>query len=257
MKFSLSQLLHLSKTRLGTGSSPFCLTVKRMGFLLTLEYCERAGRGQASLSLSLSTPQPLYLFCARLFGLWGCFQLVLLEGGLSSPKPLPEEARPVGSPPDPRLDLLWGGEGDRTGSELPRSCRPPVRAQKAGSSTRPAPQLRALQVKPSFPAERAGEGHPLPAARPRSPGCAAAPRPWLRAGGGRTRRKSCESAASLGARAAPGAARSRATRLQVRRGGTRGPGGARGLGASRARPSAPTHALPSTAAALEAAWRGD
>lgn len=170
MKFSLSQLLHLSKTRLGTGSSPFCLTVKRMGFLLTLEYCERAGRGQASLSLSLSTPQPLYLFCARLFGLWGCFQLVLLEGGLSSPKPLPEEARPVGSPPDPRLDLLWGGEGDRTGSELPRSCRPPVRAQKAGSSARPAPQLRALQVKPSFPAERAGEGAPAARSSPAVPG---------------------------------------------------------------------------------------
>lgn len=69
--------------RLGTGSSPFCLSVKRMGFLLTLEYCERAGRGQASPSLS--PRHPLYLFCARLFGFWGCFQLVLLEGGLSSP----------------------------------------------------------------------------------------------------------------------------------------------------------------------------
>lgn len=63
-----------------------------------------------------------------------------------------------------------------------------------------------------------------PAAAPRAP-----PRPWLRAGGGRTRRKSWG--------AAPGAGRSRATRLQVRgvrstrgRGGggkghERGPGG--------------------------------
>lgn len=38
--------------------------------------------------------------------------------------------------------------------------------------------------------------------------------------------------------------------------GTQGPGAHGGLGASRTRPSASTHALPSTAAALDAAWRG-
>lgn len=189
---------------------------------MTPEYCERAGRGQASLSLS--PPQPLYLFCARLFGFWGCFQLVLLEGGLSRPKPLPEEARPAGSPPDPRLDLFGAGKGTRreaNGGCQRRSCRPAVRAQEAGSSAQPAPQLRARcrWSLPSRPNALARATH-----CPRSPGCAVAPRPWLRAGGGRRRKKSCESAASLVAHAAPGAAPSRATRLQVRpRGaGTRG-----------------------------------
>lgn len=79
--------------------------------------------------------------------------------------------------------------------------------------------------------EGAGVRHPGPAdwgaPGPAVPGCASAPRSWLRAGGGRTTRKSCASAASLGARAAPGAVRSRATRPQVR---GRGGAGASGLG---------------------------
>lgn len=218
---------------------------------MTPEYCERAGRGQASLSLS--PPQPLYLFCARLFGFWGCFQLVLLEDGLSRPKPLPEEARPAGSPPDPRLDLFGAGKGTRreaNGGGQRRSCRPAVRAQEAGSSAQPAPQLRA-RCRWSLPSP------PNALARdtrcPPSPGCAVAPRPWLRAGGGRTRRKSCESAASLGAHAAPGAAPSRATRLQVRREGRGNQGQAR-VGSTW--PSAPTHALRRTAAVLSAPGGG-
>lgn len=194
-----------------------------MGFLLTLEYCERAGRGQASLSLSLNSPTPLFILCTSVWVV-GVFPACAAGGRPQQPETPPRGGEAGWEPARSQAGPLWGGEGDRTGSELLSCCRPLVSAQKAGSSARPAPQLRTLQVEPFFPAERAGEGHPLPAARPPSPGCAAAPRPWLRAGGGRTRRKSCESAASLGARAAPGAARSRATRLQVRRGGRRDQG---------------------------------
>lgn len=150
--------------------------------------------------------------------------------------PSPRRRGRPGARPDPRLDLGGAEKGpgrEASGERQPRSCRPPVRAQEAGSSARPAPQLRALQVEPSFPAERAGEGRPLPAARPPSPGCAVAPRPWLRAGGGRTRRKSCESAGSSGDRAAPGAARSRATRPQVRRVGGEGTRATPGWGTRR------------------------
>lgn len=96
-----------------------------------------------------------------------------------------------------------------------------MRREEAGTPQLPPPQVEFTEGAVSSAAavtaarlpgpEGAGVRHPGPAVA----GCAAAPRPWLRAGGGRTTRRSCASAASLGARAAPGAVRSPATRPQI------------------------------------------
>ena len=80
-KFRGSSGPHLPEPGCGAGfSSSFCLSVKQMGFLLTPEYCERAGRGQATSSLPPS--YPVYLFCTRLFWRRGWFQRVGRWGGL-------------------------------------------------------------------------------------------------------------------------------------------------------------------------------
>lgn len=234
------------QVRLGAGSSSsssFCLSVKQMGFLLTPEYCERAGRDQATSSFPPS--YPLYIFVRVCLGravVPACaavgrprWPVTPPRGGEAGPEP----ARSLAPP-------LRGGEGkEEGGREGERESRQKEAAGaprgggetgSAGAGRSPAaaggvrrgsrfhsgrsPHLRARTSLPG--PEGAGAGRrvladwaPGPAARPPSPGCASAPRPWLRAGGGRTRRKSCASAASSGARAAPGAVRSRATRPQI------------------------------------------
>uniref|UniRef100_A0A8C0S305 SH3 domain-containing protein n=1 Tax=Canis lupus familiaris TaxID=9615 RepID=A0A8C0S305_CANLF len=152
----------------------------------------------------------------------------------------PQGARPARSPPRPgRGSAGRGGrEGGETregepgaGRERERerggSRRPRVRRAEAGRPARPEPgrcpraaggvrRRRRRPARGRWPGAPGARGPaPRPAAPPPLRGRAAAPRPWLRAGGGRTRRRSCASAASSGARAVPGAARCRATPLQI------------------------------------------
>lgn len=193
-----------------------------------------------------------------------------------TPKPLPEEARPDQNPPDPRLQVRGAGRGRERGKEegvgerkqekeatAPRggggetgsACAglPPAGCrwspQRPPSPQPPAQPLPPLDRRGRLPAPR---GCSRGLASPRSRGRASAPRRWLRAGGGRTRRKSCASAASSGAHAAPGAVHSRATRLQVRGLGRAERG--RGAGTEAGRPGA-AQVLLRTAAALSPALR--
>jgi hypothetical protein len=254
VKFSLSQFVHLSKTRLGTGSSPFCLSVKRMGFLLTLEYCERAGRGQASLSLSLNSPTPLFILCTSVWVV-GVFPACAAGGRPQQPETPPRGGEAGREPARSQAGPLWGGEGNRTGSELPRSCRPPVRAQKAGSSAQPAPQLRAAGGA-LLPRRARWRGPSAARSSPAVPGLRGGASPMAE---GRRREDEEEELRERRELGGPRRARSRALPGHSAAGetrGTRGPGAHGGLGASRTGFSAPTHALPSSAAALDAAWRG-
>lgn len=223
MKFSLSQLVHLSKTRLETGSSPFCLSVKRMGFLLTLEYCERAGRDQASLSLSLNSSTPLFILCTSVWVV-GVFPACVAGGRPQQLETPPRGGEAGREPARSQAGPLWGGEGDRTGSELPWSCRPLVRAQKAGSSARPAPQLRALQVEPSFPRRARWRGTPAARSSPAVPGLRGGASPMAE---GRRREDEEEELRERRELGGPRRARSRALPGHSAAGetrGTRGPG---------------------------------
>lgn len=119
------------------------------------------------------------------------------------------------------------GRGRERERERGGSRRPRVRRAEAGRPARPEPgrcpraaggvrRRRRRPARGRWPGAPGARGPaPRPAAPPPLRGRAAAPRPWLRAGGGRTRRRSCASAASSGARAVPGAARCRATPLQI------------------------------------------
>lgn len=95
-----------------------------------------------------------------------------------------------------------------------------------------------------------GGGVGAPGARP-SRVCASAPRPWLRAGGGRRKRKSC---GSWGA--GPGAERSRATRPQVRGSGSAKAGGTQLEGGPPGGPTGPAPEVSSTLTSMEPAPLG-
>lgn len=208
-------------------------------------------------------PIPFIYFVHVCFGRAGGSS-VWLWGGPSGGNPSPRRrglatARPIPAP------TLRGGEGkEEGGSEWeteswekeaagaprgggetgPSQAAPP----RAAGGVRRGSRCRCRRRLPPGP-EGAGVERPVladpapgPTARPPFRSCASAPRPWLRAGGGRTRRKSCANAASSGARAAPGAVRCRATRPQVRGVGSArgcGRGGDRGLGAPGPRRSCP------------------
>lgn len=205
-------------------------------------------KGQEEARPSFLKPLPsqlFFFFWTGLFWWSGWFQSVGLWGGLSGSKPLPEEARPGQNPPDAWLQVRGAGKGNRkgeaSGSEKAGRRRPRCAARRRRGK-RPGPRQPLpgrLQVESAEAADSAapgaapppfpprgrlpspeGAGLGAPGARPPSRGCASAPRRWLRAGGGRTRRKSCATVASSGARAAPGAVRSRATLLQVRGSGS-------------------------------------
>lgn len=142
--------------------------------------------------LSLSSPTPLFILCTSVWVL-GVFPACAAGGRPQQPVTPPQGGEAGREPARSQAGPSRGGEGDRTGS---KRREPAEELQAAGACPGGgelgwvrAPAPRALQVEPSFPAESAGEGHRLPEARPPSPGCAVAPRPWLRAGGGRTRRK--------------------------------------------------------------------
>lgn len=145
--------------------------------------------------------------------------------------------------------------GDSKLEEGGRWCAARRRGNRPGPSQAVPPRAaggvrRGSRRRRRFPRARGRwRGAPVradPAPRPTAcapfRGCASAPRPWLRAGGGKTRRKSCASAANSGASAAPGAVRCQATRPQVRGAGSArvsGGGGDRGLGAPGPRRSCP------------------
>lgn len=229
----------ISPTQLWAGSSSsFCLSVKQMGFLLTPEYCERAGRSQATSSFPLS--YPVCLFCTCLFWWRGCSQRVRRRGGSAAGNPSPRRRGPARPRPIP-APIRGAGKG--AGEPEPGGGgRRGARGGGEAGSARARPLPRGLQVEPTRePTRQPLPTPPLPGGASQARGCgrgapglaagarARAASPWLRAGGGRTRTTSCASAASSGARAAPGAACSPATRPQVRgsgsaRGGTGAPG---------------------------------
>jgi len=118
--------------------------------------------------------------------------------------------------------------GDSKLEEGGRWCAARRRGNRPGPSQAVPPRAaggvrRGSRRRRRFPRARGRwRGAPVradPAPRPTAcapfRGCASAPRPWLRAGGGKTRRKSCASAANSGASAAPGAVRCQATRPQI------------------------------------------
>lgn len=176
----------------------------------------------------------------------------------------PEPARSLA--PSPR-----GGEGkEEGGREWKRESREKeaagVARRRRGNRLCPHQPLPGrLQVESAEGADSAATraagvatSSPGPPSRPRgcwrgSTRCSSVPRRWLRAGGGRTRRKSYASAASSGGRAAPGVECSRATSLQVR--GARSARGYAGPG-PRAVLLGAARVLLWTAAALSAAQMG-
>ena len=153
----------ISPTQLWAGSSSFCLSVKQMGFLLTPEYCERAGRSQATSSFPLS--HPVCLFCTGLFGWRGCSQLVRRLGGSAAGNPSPRRRGPARPRPIP-APIRGAGKG--AGEPEPGGGRRGARGGGEAGSARARPHPRGLQVEPT---KQPLPTPPLPGGASQARGC--------------------------------------------------------------------------------------
>lgn len=243
---------------LGTGSTPFCLSVKRMGFLLTPGYCERAGRGQASSSLSFLA-NPFIYFVHVYLGSGGVSSLCCWRAALAAGNPSPRRRGRPGARPIPGWTFAGRGRG-QDGKQAARASRGAAGRlcvpRRRGARPGPRPSSARAAGGTLLPRQERWRGAPAARSSPAIAGLRGGASPMAE---GRRREDEEEELRERRELGGPRRARGRALPGHSAAGETRGARGPRPHeGGERLGPGFPwplTHALPRAAAVLAAAWR--